>query len=119
MIDLKYSPSELISFYASPYEFLVRKYMKDIDDGYAKEDPEDPFLKIIASKGEDHEKEILSDLQQKDLSITIIDKSDRFSMVNDTLEAMKSGVEIIYQGSVSNDNFYGRTDFFSKRRCSL
>ena len=114
MIDLKYSPSELISFYVSPYEFLVRKYMKDKDGEYAKEDPEDPFLKIIASKGEDHEKEILSDLQQKGLSITIIDKSDRFTMVNNTLEAMKSGVEIIYQGSVSNDNFYGRTDFLVK-----
>ena len=111
MIDLKHSPSELISFYVSPYEFLVRKYMKETDDSYAKEDPEDPFLKIIASKGEDHEKEILSDLQRKDLSITIIEKSDRFTMVNDTLEAMKRRVDIIYQGSISNDNFYGRADF--------
>ena len=90
MTDLKHSPSELVSFYTSPYEFLVRKYMKDTDGGYAKEDPEDPFLKIIASKGEDHEKEILSDFQQKDLSITIIEKSDRFTMVNETLKAMKT-----------------------------
>ena len=85
--------------------------MKDTDGGYAKEDPEDPFLKIIASKGEDHEKEILSDFQQKDLSITIIEKSDRFTMVNETLKAMKNGSDIIYQGSVSNDSFYGRSDF--------
>ena len=78
MIDLKYSPSELVSFYASPYEFLVRKYMKDTDDGHAKEDPEDPFLKMIASKGDDHEKSILNELKNQDFSLTVIDKSDRF-----------------------------------------
>ena len=64
MTDLKHSPSELVSSYASPYEFLVRKYMKDTDGGYAKEDPEDPFLKIIASKGEDVKRNI-GDFQQR------------------------------------------------------
>lgn len=114
MIELKYSPSELISFYSSSYEFLINKHMKDTNDRYATQDPEDPFLKIIASKGEDHEKEILKDLQNQDLSIVIIEKSDRSTMVNDTLEAMKKGFDIIYQGSVSNDHFYGRADFLVK-----
>ena len=100
MIELKYSPSELISFYSSSYEFLINKHMKDTNDRYATQDPEDPFLKIIASKGEDHEKEILKDLQNKDLSIVIIEKSDRSTMVNDTLEAMKKGFDIIDRKSV-------------------
>ena len=77
MIEIKHSPSELISFYSSSYEFLLNKHMKDTNDRYARQDPEDPFLKIIASKGEDHEKEILKDLQNQDLSIAIIEKSDR------------------------------------------
>ena len=114
MIEIKHSPSELISFYSSSYEFLLNKHMKDTNDRYARQDPEDPFLKIIASKGEDHEKEILKDLQNQDLSIAIIEKSDRSVMVNDTLEAMKKGFDIIYQGSVSNDHFYGRADFLVK-----
>ena len=88
--------------------------MKDTNDRYAKQDPEDQFLKIIASKGEDHEKEILKDLQNQNLSIAMIEKSDRSTMVNDTLEAMKKGFDIIYQGSVSNDHFYGRADFLVK-----
>jgi len=118
MVDLKHSPSELISFYASSYEFLLKKHMKDTNDRYAKQDPEDPFLKIIASKGEDHEKEILRDLQNQDLSIIVIEKSDRLTMLNDTLEAMKKGADIIYQGSVSNDSFYGRADFLVRDQVS-
>ena len=116
MIDLNHSPSELINFYSSPYEFLIKKHMKDTNDRYAKQDPEDPFLKLIASKGEDHEKEILRDLQNQDLSITVIERSDRLTMVNDTLEAMKKGVDIIYQGAVSNDHFYGRVDFLVREQ---
>ena len=71
--------------------------MKDTNDRYATQDPEDPFLKIIASKGEDHEKEILKDFQSQDLSVEVIEKSDRSTMVNDTLEAMRKGFDIIYQ----------------------
>ena len=49
MLDLKHSPSALINFYISPYEALVRKYINDVDKNYGFEDPEDPFLKIIAN----------------------------------------------------------------------
>tara|TARA_S200000501_G_scaffold326604_1_gene325266 strand:+ start:524 stop:694 length:171 start_codon:yes stop_codon:yes gene_type:complete len=42
MIDLKYSPSDLVSFYSSPYDSLIKKYIKEVDNLNAKEDPEDP-----------------------------------------------------------------------------
>ena len=106
----KYSPSDLVSFYSSPYESLIKKYIKDIDNLYAKEDPEDPFLQIISSKGEDHERSILDEFF-KNMNIISIEKSDKDTMKKQTIDSMTKGVDVIYQGSLSNESFYGRPDF--------
>ena len=94
MIDLKYSPSDLVSFYLSPYESLIKKYIKDVDNLYAKEDPEDPFLQIISSKGEDHERSILHELF-KNMHVVSIEKSDIDSMKKQTIDSKTKGVDVI------------------------
>lgn len=112
-MNLKHSPSDLMSFYSSSYEAIVKKYIKDEDRHYAKEDPEDPFLQIISSKGEDHEKSILDELFEN-MNVVSIENSDKGSMEQQTIDLMKKGTDVIYQGSLSNENFYGRPDFLIK-----
>ena len=113
-MNFKHSPSDLVSFYSCPYESLVKKYIKDNDYLYAKEDPEDPFLQIISSKGADHEKLILKELMQKNMTVVSINQSDKDSMEKQTIDSMKGGIDVIYQGSKSNENFYCRPDILIK-----
>ena len=112
---MSYSPSDLVTYITSPYESLVKKYMRDTNSNYAQEDPEDPFLSIISSKGDKHETSILRDLINEGKDITIIEKSDRATMLAETHEAILDGKEVIYQGSIENNNFYGRADFLIKQ----
>ena len=112
-MNLKHSPSDLVSFYSSPYESLIKKYIKHVDNLYAKEDPEDPFSQIISSKGEDHERLILDEFF-KNMNVVSIEKSDIDSMKKQTIDSMRKGVDVIYQGSLSNESFYGRPDFLIK-----
>ena len=58
---MKHTPSDLLSFFSSPYEFLVKKYIKDSGDESIQLDPEDMFLNLLAAKGDDHELSILDD----------------------------------------------------------
>lgn len=52
----KYSPSSLVSFYLSSYESTLNKYIADHQKTNIAMDAEDPFQKIISTKGDDHEK---------------------------------------------------------------
>ena len=110
----KYSPSDLVSFYLSPYESILKKYLIENGDPYAELDPDDPFQKIISAKGEDHEKTVLKNFTNQKLSLIKIPNLKKHEMEQQTLKAMQDGVDIIYQGSISNSYFYGRTDFLVK-----
>ena len=108
MLDLKHSPSALINFYISPYEALVRKYINDVDKNYGFEDPEDPFLKIIASKGIDHESSIIQEYKNLGLSVGLIVGKERKGILDETLAFMHQGIDVIYQGALANKTFFGR-----------
>ena len=113
---MKHTPSDLLSFFSSPYEFLVRKYIKDSGDESIQLDPEDMFLNLLAAKGDDHELSILDDLKKDHQSIIDIDSFDQSSREDKTFEAMQNGIDVIYQGSLSNNFFYGKTDFLIKHK---
>ena len=115
MLDLKHSPSALINFYISPYEALVRKYINDVDKNYGFEDPEDPFLKIIASKGIDHESSIIQEYKNLGLSVGLIVGKERKGILDETLAFMHQGIDVIYQGALANKTFFGRPDFLIKK----
>lgn len=110
----KYSPSSLVGFYLSSYESTLNKYIVDHQKTNIALDAEDPFQKIISTKGDDHEKTILKKLKADGLEIFEVTAADRETMESETIQAMHDGVDIIYQGSISNNEFYGRTDFLIK-----
>jgi len=82
----KYSPSDLVSFYLSPYESILKKYLIENGDPYAELDPDDPFQKIISAKGEDHEKTVLKNFTNQKLSLIKIPNLKKHEMEQQTLK---------------------------------
>mgnify|MGYP003327388584 CR=1 FL=1 len=111
---MKHSPSSLMRFFVSPYEAWMYKYLKEVDPDAAQEDPEDPFMQVASRKGDIHEEKLFNDLRNEvDTSIIIVD-SDPDDMFVATKEAMRNGIDLIYQGALKDDTFFGRADFLFK-----
>ena len=109
-----YSPTELMSYFISPFEVLMKKALKENKNLKIKQDLDDPLLKLIADKGIDHEIKLLKKLKTKyDNTVTI--KNDKPEiMIAATVSAMESGADLIYQAALSNDQFFGKPDFLIK-----
>ena len=60
-----YSPTELMSYFISPFEVLMKKALKENKSLQIKQDPDDPLLKLIAEKGIDHEIKLFKELKTK------------------------------------------------------
>ena len=96
---MKHSPSSLMRFFVSPYEAWMYKYLKEVDPEAAQEDPEDPFMQVASRKGDIHEEKLFNDLRDEvDTSIVIVN-SDPEDMFAATREAMRNGIDLIYQGA--------------------
>ena len=101
-------------FFVSPYEASMYKYLKEVDPDAAQEDPEDPFMQVASRKGDIHEEKLFNDLRDEvDTSIVIVN-SDPEDMFAATREAMRNGIDLIYQGALKDDTFFGRADFLFK-----
>src|ERR1700736_3652499 len=71
----------------------------------------DPLLKILAERGDRHEKDYLAHLASKGYEITLIEGMGVTpALVDSTLERMRAGVQIIAQGALMHGRWGGRTD---------
>ena len=77
--------------------------------------PQDDFNVLVQNAGINHEKKYFEFLKNKDLSIISIDQKlsakERFEQ---TIKAMHSGVDVIYQGRLENLKWLGDADFICK-----
>ena len=74
-----------------------------------------PLLELLWERGLKHEKEYIEHLTQKNVSMVIIDGIGiNAQAVSDTLEAMKSGVEVIIQAALQDGDWVGRADVLVK-----
>ena len=111
---MQHSPSSLMRFFVSPYEAWMYKYLREVDPDAAQEDPEDPFMQVASKKGDVHEENLYNDLKNEvDTSVVIVN-SDPENMVAATKKAMKDGIDLIYQGALQDEIFFGRADFLFK-----
>ena len=51
----KFTPTDLMRFFISPYETWANRYSSEIDSSIFEKDPEDEFLAMAARKGDEHE----------------------------------------------------------------
>jgi predicted RecB family nuclease len=75
----------------------------------------DPVLEVLAERGALHEQDYVDHLKTSGLSVTAIDGVGVDSnAVTQTLEAMKTGAQIIVQGALQDGHWSGRTDILRR-----
>lgn len=73
----------------------------------------DPLLEILWARGLEHERLYVESLQARGLSITDLrefERGDRDAHVARTLEAMRAGAEVIVQGALRDECWFGKPD---------
>jgi predicted RecB family nuclease len=71
-------------------------------------------LQALQQKGEEFEQNYLQQLRQQGKTIVEIDKTSRRQAAHDTLRAMASGADVIYQARLELDVWNGWSDFLVK-----
>ena len=109
-----FSPTDLSWFYKSPFVSWMERYSIE-NPAEKKEIAEDPTMKLLAQKGDEFEAHYLKKLKSEYGNIVEINKKQDFEQAkSDTIKAIKSGADIIYQGALSKGNVRGFTDFLVK-----
>lgn len=112
-ITYRYSPSDMILYMRSQFASWMERFKIERPTEASKIPlDDDPMMTLLANKGTLHEQNYLSALkvQHRDDQIVIIDKT-KGQAEQDTLDAMKKGYKVIYQGCLCRDNFIGYVDF--------
>ncbi|HEX3365786.1 TM0106 family RecB-like putative nuclease [Phenylobacterium sp.] len=77
--------------------------------------PEDAQTQLLQAKGLEHERAYLERLRERGLSIVeLTDDGDLHARAARTLEAMCSGVDVVFQGALMAEPWHGFSDFLLK-----
>ncbi len=103
-----FSPSDLITFLESPFASWMDRLALE-RPGTATPDGEGATARLVMDMGLEHERRFVETLraQGKDV-VDVAAAPDRFAA---TLEAMRTGREVIYQGALAFEDFAGYSDF--------
>ena len=75
----------------------------------------DPLLQILWERGMAHEQSYIEHLEQAGLEVARIDGAGiETKQVNDTIDAMRAGTQIIVQGALTYGKWAGRTDILRR-----
>lgn len=114
----RYSPSDLTLFMRSPFAaWMARKTLDDPAWAQRITTSADPMQALLAQKGNQHEIDFLAALKEKygPDQISVIPTGNETIAYDETLKAMKAGVQVIYQAYLKRDDFAGYADFLIKR----
>ena len=76
---------------------------------------DNPSLAALQQRGEEFEKDYINQLKGSGRTVAEISRGDTKEAAVQTLEAMKQGVDIIYQARLELDNWNGWADFLIKK----
>ncbi len=107
---ITFSPSDLCLFTESPFASWM-DHLELVAPGTYKRDGDDPMNKILQNHGIKHESSTLARLQSEGKTVKDLTGSRR---PEDTLAAMQSGVDLIYQAPLATGSFAGIADFLMK-----
>ena len=74
----------------------------------------DPSLEALKIKGQEFEDNVIKELEQQGKSIARISKDYKKISVEETINAMKNGVDVIYQARLELNDWVGWADFLLK-----
>ena len=112
---LSLSPSDVTGYLAC--EHLTRLQLAVVRGELAKPDVENEQAELVFRKGREHEAAYLRRLE--DVGTTVAEISlepdgDWQRAGHETLEAMRAGVDVVYQGVLANGRWRGVADFLVK-----
>ena len=110
--QLIYSPSDLTLYMDSPFASWMEHSMLINPELLSFVDSPDEIMFLLQRRGALHETEVLNSFLQKNLNVVQIAKGS--NTLQDTLAAMQSGADIIYQAALSLLPFTGYADFLVK-----
>ena len=118
--NITFSPTDIVKFFESEFA----SYMDHFEKVVSKEtltnqnihrDPKDSLHDVIIGMGNDHEKEIIENLEKQNQIIKIDkDDCDRKTCIKQTSSAIKNGVDKIYQAAIGTDKIFGYVDILEK-----
>jgi uncharacterized protein len=107
---LVFSPSDLQKFVDC--EHLTRLHVRVCDGELTAPSRDDEELELLRRKGIDHERAWLERFRSEGNSIVEIPERNDWTAAADATEAaMRSGVDVIYQGAFHDDSWRGIADF--------
>ncbi len=109
-----FSPSDLTLFWESEFAAWMERFVKEVPDCGIAPDSEDGMQKVLQSKGFSHEKKTMQKLLGDGLIVVVIEQGDHEKGVADTIAAMRSGADVIYQAYLTRGSFAGYADFLVK-----
>jgi predicted RecB family nuclease len=113
--SLLFSPTDLVRFVQSPFASWMDRRCIEQPETKALKDKPDALLSYLATKGIVHESNYLTTLEnQHETVITIADDLSDEDKITATIDAMKSGADVIFQACLKADNFRGFADFLVK-----
>ena len=112
--QLIYSPSDLCTFMESPFASWMDRYSMLDKDARSLQDEQDPVMSLLAQKGIAHELQVLERFKSNRYSVAEIEQGPHEQQLNDTIEAMQSGADVIFQAYLELAPFRGYADFLVK-----
>lgn len=107
-----FSPSDLTQYMDSPFASWMGHLAITHPELLPSHDAEDELMSVLQKKGIVHELAILASFQE--IGLIIANLSELADAVSATVTAMKSGVDIIYQGALTLPPLSGKADFLVK-----
>jgi len=116
---LFYSPSDLTRYFESEFTSWMDRYAKfHLEDGPltgVHRNPKDPLEELLKQKGNDHETAVCNPLRKSGTFVEIPREGTRDDRLANTLEAMRKGASVIYQGALKNAVLFGYADLLERR----
>ena len=115
-----FSPSDIVRFFESEFASYMDHFEKVVSEERQKElgvhrDPFDPLLDLIRNMGNQHEEDVIHNIEQS-TNVFRIEKENRTEAIQQTLLALKRGEETIYQAAIGNDTLFGYADLLIKEK---
>jgi predicted RecB family nuclease len=106
-----YSAKDLITFLGCEHSTAL-DLRQLVGDVAAPADDDDAYLDLLKQKGNEHERRYLESLRAEGKSIREIDRDAPLDVQAEaTREAMRDGVDVIYQGALVSRPWHGYSDF--------
>ena len=113
--QLTYSPSDLNRYCTSVYASWMTRFAVDNPQSKPPRDEADEELELYAKLGNKHELAFLAELKNHRQVVEISQDQRREDSFAQTIAAMQSGAEIIFQAYLTNGELGGYADFLFRR----